>query len=314
MFGQNSSNLVLHLDDVWTKQFKPRSLSNDVCSHQFKPRSLSNDVCSHQFRPRSSTMDVVWTKQFKPRSSSNDVWTKQFKPPKDAVAREVHATHARIVSGPDPEPVQEDQTGDQILENYIRDATEVKKTDLSADVLASQSNPEFLRINREILCAAWAQSHQNQESEKSPMENFRIIREEQGEEKPRFNLLHQQQTRKLSHGLRPQDESMKVMMKEDDDDEEGPSARIKPGLGQQRKKTQSLSLLGSARASLERWITKGAAGIMKCSQGKQENDQENSLDLEAQMKELVTYYGFSDEPQSFIEPQGEGSGSKQGFS
>ncbi|GJU21779.1 hypothetical protein Tco_1155121, partial [Tanacetum coccineum] len=30
---------------------------------------------------------------------------------KDAVAREVHATHARIVSGPDPEPVQEDQTG-----------------------------------------------------------------------------------------------------------------------------------------------------------------------------------------------------------
>ncbi|GKE88407.1 hypothetical protein Tco_1565882, partial [Tanacetum coccineum] len=26
-------------------------------------------------------------------------------------AREVHATHARIVSGPDPEPMQEDQTG-----------------------------------------------------------------------------------------------------------------------------------------------------------------------------------------------------------
>ncbi|GKF37329.1 hypothetical protein Tco_0114087, partial [Tanacetum coccineum] len=29
----------------------------------------------------------------------------------EAVAREVHATHARIVSGPDPEPMQEDQTG-----------------------------------------------------------------------------------------------------------------------------------------------------------------------------------------------------------
>ncbi|GKD92728.1 hypothetical protein Tco_1372565, partial [Tanacetum coccineum] len=28
----------------------------------------------------------------------------------EAVAREVHATHARIVSGPDPEPMQEDQT------------------------------------------------------------------------------------------------------------------------------------------------------------------------------------------------------------
>ncbi|GJZ28220.1 retrovirus-related pol polyprotein from transposon TNT 1-94 [Tanacetum coccineum] len=151
-------------NDVWTKQFKPRSLSNDVCSHQFrprsstmdvvwtkqfKPRSSSYDVCSHQFRPRSSTMDVVWTKQFKPRSSSKDVWTKQFRPlrkvyafrekesvrvmwllslttkrksfsgvksislteAEDAVAREVHATHARIVSGPDLEPMQEDQTG-----------------------------------------------------------------------------------------------------------------------------------------------------------------------------------------------------------
>ncbi|GJX61190.1 hypothetical protein Tco_0294090 [Tanacetum coccineum] len=29
----------------------------------------------------------------------------------EAVAREVHATHARIVSGPDPDPMQEDQTG-----------------------------------------------------------------------------------------------------------------------------------------------------------------------------------------------------------
>ncbi|GKG16783.1 hypothetical protein Tco_0361740, partial [Tanacetum coccineum] len=28
----------------------------------------------------------------------------------EAVAREVHATHARIVYGPDPEPMQEDQT------------------------------------------------------------------------------------------------------------------------------------------------------------------------------------------------------------
>ncbi|GKC92868.1 hypothetical protein Tco_1158310 [Tanacetum coccineum] len=27
-------------DDVWTKQFKPRSSSNDVCSNQFRPHSL----------------------------------------------------------------------------------------------------------------------------------------------------------------------------------------------------------------------------------------------------------------------------------
>ncbi|GJV33092.1 hypothetical protein Tco_1393492 [Tanacetum coccineum] len=41
-------------DDVWTKQFKPRSSSNDVWTKQLKPRSSSNDVCSNQFRPRSS--------------------------------------------------------------------------------------------------------------------------------------------------------------------------------------------------------------------------------------------------------------------
>ncbi|GJU07896.1 hypothetical protein Tco_1124326 [Tanacetum coccineum] len=148
-FGQNSSSLVLHLDDVWTKQFKPRSSSNDVWTKQFKPRSSSNDVWTKQFKPRSSSNDV-WTKQFKPRSSSKDVWTKQLATPsldkrkssspiwlrillelitvfkekesvrfsalylqkkrnllgvksislteaEEAVAREVHATHARIV-------------------------------------------------------------------------------------------------------------------------------------------------------------------------------------------------------------------------
>ncbi|GJW79024.1 hypothetical protein Tco_0140706 [Tanacetum coccineum] len=90
-------------NDVWTKQFKPRSLSNDVCSHQFKPRSLSNDVCSHQFRPRSSTMDVVWTKQFKPRSSSKDVWTKQFRPPHTKRRRPEFAT-----SGSAQPPLKDD--------------------------------------------------------------------------------------------------------------------------------------------------------------------------------------------------------------
>ncbi|GKE63007.1 hypothetical protein Tco_1513374 [Tanacetum coccineum] len=51
---------------------------NGSCTHQFRTRAY-NDVWSKQFKPRSSSYDV-WTKQFKPRSSSNDVWTKQFKP------------------------------------------------------------------------------------------------------------------------------------------------------------------------------------------------------------------------------------------
>ncbi|GKA86522.1 hypothetical protein Tco_0808233 [Tanacetum coccineum] len=36
-----SLGLVLHLNDVWTKQFKPHSSSNDVWTKQFKPGSSS---------------------------------------------------------------------------------------------------------------------------------------------------------------------------------------------------------------------------------------------------------------------------------
>ncbi|GJR68627.1 hypothetical protein Tco_0014692 [Tanacetum coccineum] len=39
--SNSSAGLVLHLDDVWTKQFKPRSSSKDVWTKQFRPRSSS---------------------------------------------------------------------------------------------------------------------------------------------------------------------------------------------------------------------------------------------------------------------------------
>ncbi|GKE59869.1 hypothetical protein Tco_1510236 [Tanacetum coccineum] len=55
-----SSGLVLHPDDVWTKQFKPRSSSNDGVK----------SICLTEAE-------------------------------EEAIAREVYATHARIVSGPD---------------------------------------------------------------------------------------------------------------------------------------------------------------------------------------------------------------------
>ncbi|GKG62972.1 hypothetical protein Tco_0638619, partial [Tanacetum coccineum] len=40
MLDLSSSSLILYRadNDVWTKQFKPRSSSNDVCSNQFRPR------------------------------------------------------------------------------------------------------------------------------------------------------------------------------------------------------------------------------------------------------------------------------------
>ncbi|GJX12807.1 hypothetical protein Tco_0204565 [Tanacetum coccineum] len=59
MFGQNSSSL-----------FKPRSsLSNDVWTKQFKPRSSSNDVYSKKFWPRSS---IIFTKMVRETLSHAD--------------------------------------------------------------------------------------------------------------------------------------------------------------------------------------------------------------------------------------------------
>ncbi|GKF28928.1 hypothetical protein Tco_0095270 [Tanacetum coccineum] len=45
------------------------------------------------------------------RQKENGVKSISLTEAEDAVAREVHATHARIMSGPDLEPMQEDQTG-----------------------------------------------------------------------------------------------------------------------------------------------------------------------------------------------------------
>ncbi|GJS80507.1 hypothetical protein Tco_0730388 [Tanacetum coccineum] len=42
--SNSSAGLVLHLDVVWTKQFKPRSSSKDVWINQFKPRSLMSNL------------------------------------------------------------------------------------------------------------------------------------------------------------------------------------------------------------------------------------------------------------------------------
>ncbi|GKE62346.1 hypothetical protein Tco_1512713, partial [Tanacetum coccineum] len=95
-------------------KFKPRSSSNDVWTKQFKPRSSSNDIwtkqCQMTFGQNSSSL-VLHQKMFGQNSSGLGVKSISLTEAKDAVAREVHATHARIVSGPDLEPMQEDQTG-----------------------------------------------------------------------------------------------------------------------------------------------------------------------------------------------------------
>ncbi|GJY90311.1 hypothetical protein Tco_0505507 [Tanacetum coccineum] len=71
----------------------------------------------------------------------------------EAVAREVHATHARIVSRPDPEPVQEDQTGSN-SENYIVVSCWTNPAHMDDEFLASV-NPkvhETLKLHNVTTC------------------------------------------------------------------------------------------------------------------------------------------------------------------
>ncbi|GJU60961.1 hypothetical protein Tco_1238727, partial [Tanacetum coccineum] len=62
----------------------------------------------------------------------------------EAVAREVHATHARIVSGPDPEPMQEDQTGSD-----------------SGKLHVSLAGPNPEHMDDEFLATAYPKVHEN---------------------------------------------------------------------------------------------------------------------------------------------------------
>ncbi|GJT18322.1 hypothetical protein Tco_0877028 [Tanacetum coccineum] len=62
----------------------------------------------------------------------------------EAVAREVHATHARIMSGPDPEPMQEDQTGSN-----------------SGKLHVSLAGPNPEHMDDEFLVTAYPKVHEN---------------------------------------------------------------------------------------------------------------------------------------------------------
>ncbi|GKB24925.1 hypothetical protein Tco_0864326 [Tanacetum coccineum] len=186
--SNSSAGLVLHLDDVWTKQFKPRSSSNDVWTKQFKPRSSSNDICdsnveylranlnikgmSNSRRTSLSNIDYMlypsllrtvtdWKGKPSLRSTERSLLHDNIVPKPDlalelgksislteaeeeAVAREVHATHARIVSGPDPEPMQEDQTGSN-----------------SGKLHVSLAGPNPEHMDDEFLATAYPKVHEN---------------------------------------------------------------------------------------------------------------------------------------------------------
>ncbi|GJX30166.1 hypothetical protein Tco_0238245 [Tanacetum coccineum] len=129
-------------NDVWTKQFKPRSSSND-----FKPRfsnvtmvsaenntsgpvlHCSNGVCPNQFRPHSSATKTgkKITSLHGTTSSLNQL-----------------SFGIRIVSGPDPEPMQEDQTGSN-----------------SGKLHVSLAGPNPEHMDDEFLVTAYLKVHEN---------------------------------------------------------------------------------------------------------------------------------------------------------
>ncbi|GKC77287.1 hypothetical protein Tco_1128061 [Tanacetum coccineum] len=116
MFGQNSSGLVLHLDDI----------KNGNRIYLQKKRRVYASVRIQFFKEKESVRFSALYLQKKrnlivPKPDLDLELGKSIsltEAEEEAVAREVHATHARIMSGPDPEPMQEDQTRIN-SENYM---------------------------------------------------------------------------------------------------------------------------------------------------------------------------------------------------
>ncbi|GKD65045.1 hypothetical protein Tco_1307153 [Tanacetum coccineum] len=140
-----SSGLVLHLDVVWTKQFKPRSSSKDVWINRFKPRKKklckadlegptfnlvkafhkNNVFLQYQMdechklltNKRSLLHDNIVPKPDLALELGKSISLTEAE--EEAVAREVHATHARIVSESEPEPTQRRQFGIAFRDSFI---------------------------------------------------------------------------------------------------------------------------------------------------------------------------------------------------
>ncbi|GKC09079.1 hypothetical protein Tco_1000689 [Tanacetum coccineum] len=193
----------------------------------------------------------------------------------EAVAREVHATHAGTVSGPDPEPVQEDQTGsnfgklhvslagpnpehmdDEFLATAYPKVHENLK--LITDERVIEENPESHSgsIFIENTLRAWLGSIKNQESKRSPQGDYQN-QKGTGEGGKDFNLSIQVNRHALIADEDAMDKKVAVKVKdhkrkhdsddeEDDDDDEGPSAGSHQGRSAKRRRPESATS-GSAQ-------------------------------------------------------------------
>ncbi|GJV42488.1 hypothetical protein Tco_1420928 [Tanacetum coccineum] len=161
-----SSGLVLHLDDVWTKQFKPRSSSKDVWTKQFRPQESDSTIPDPSHQTVTSTPPVI--------APLTDVSSTK---PSSLVTPPPINTEATTITTSLPEitPFIALQLRVARLEQEM---SEVKKTDHSADILERHTAD----LIEKYSVLPGPESIKNQESEKSPKEIIRIKRE-QGEEK-----------------------------------------------------------------------------------------------------------------------------------
>ncbi|GJV19408.1 hypothetical protein Tco_1368428 [Tanacetum coccineum] len=102
---QEKSKVVYESDDstTWTLLSTWKMYTSEKVIHESSSTSGFRDE-----RQRSETELLCLLKNTLTHDAKTEVKTKAEE---EAVAREVHATHARIMSGPDPEPMQENQTG-----------------------------------------------------------------------------------------------------------------------------------------------------------------------------------------------------------
>ncbi|GJX25334.1 retrovirus-related pol polyprotein from transposon TNT 1-94 [Tanacetum coccineum] len=132
-FGQNSLGLVLHLDD------------GIHCISKFPSIYIQlfwNTLTHDAKTGRSLLHDNIVPKPDLALELGKSISLTEAE--EEAVAREVHATHARIVSGPDPEPMQEDQTGSN-----------------SGKLHVSLAGPNPEHMDDEFLATAYPKVHEN---------------------------------------------------------------------------------------------------------------------------------------------------------
>ncbi|GJR14122.1 hypothetical protein Tco_0796774 [Tanacetum coccineum] len=112
--SNSSAGLVLHLEDVWINRFKPRSLMSNLLA--FVPESKERCTPSEK-RKVSLLHDNIVPKPDLALELGKSISLTEAE--EEAVAREVHATHARIVSESEPEPTQRRQSGIAFRDSFI---------------------------------------------------------------------------------------------------------------------------------------------------------------------------------------------------